>query len=443
MKTNYFDIFQILPAIFWLFIIYIIAFFKRQNIKGEHAKYYIWNVTTKLFFSLVFVLYYYFIVRGGDTIAYFDGAITLNNLFWKSPTMYFEQLFNTPDVSTWGLYFDAQTGYPPGWIYREPQSFIISKIASVFCFFTFRSYLATTFIIAFIMANASWRLFKFALRLEINNKKWLAFAILFLPSVNFWCSGISKDTFILIGIYWIVSESYKNLILKEKIKFKKLILLLLGFILIYNVRKVVFGCVFFLVSISVLNTYLEKNKIKRNTQTFVKVLFFSIGILFIGRSLIFQSEEQFLEQNSLIKEAAVTQQDFENNKLYTGQRYSIGTIDFSPIGLIKVAPAAIIAGSIRPFPWEALSPSLILNGLECTLFFYLIFKFFSDRFRDKVTLIRHNEFLRYSLNFVLLLGFIAGLTSGILGVLVRIRAPVLAFLLILLTIDFNLKIKKN
>lgn len=437
MGTNYFDIFQIIPAIFWLIVIYIIAFARKQNIEGEHSKYYVWNVSAKLFFALTFTLYYQLIVGqgGGDSGAYFDGAIALNNLFWKSPTLYLEQIWNSPDISTMHLYFDSKTGHPPGWIYREEQSFFVSKIASLFTFFTFRSYLATTFLFAFIVANASWRLYEFVLRLNISTSGWLAIAVLFLPSVNFWCSGVSKDTIILVSIYWLVPEIFKIILLKEKVSFSKIVLIALGLTLIYQIRTVIFAAVVFPLLLSVLNVLMERQQIKRNAQTFIKVFFISIGLLIVGRNLIFQSQDQFIQQNALVQQAATIQNDFEQNKNYTGKRYSIGTIDFSPLGLVIVAPAAIIAGTLRPFPWEALSPSLLFNGLEGLLFIYLIFKFISQNRRDKIITIRNNEFLRYSITFVLILSFVVGLTSGLFGVLVRLRAPVLAFLLILLTLD--------
>lgn len=445
MGTNYFDIFQILPAIFWLIVIYVIAFIRRKNIKGDHGKYYLPNVTAKLVFALIFTLYYQLVVGqgGGDSGAYFDGAITLNNLFWKSPSMYFHELLYSPDVRTIQLYYDTQTGFPPGWIYKEPQSFIVSKITSLFTFFTFRSYLATTFLFAFITANASWRLYEFVLKLKLNSPGWLAIATLLLPSANFWCSGVSKDTIVITSIYWVVTEVFKVLVLKEKISFSKIILISLGMTLIFNIRTVIFAAVALPLLISILNVFLENRQIQRNAQTFIKITFISAGLIILGRNLIFQSQDQFMQQSSLVQQAAVTQNDFEQNELYTGKKYSLGTIEFSPLGLVRVAPFAIIAGILRPFPWEALSPSLIFNGLECTLFFYLIFKFFKSGRKEKISTLRSNEFLRFSLTFVLLLGFVVGLTSGLFGVLVRLRAPILAFLLAILTLEtINLKKKK-
>jgi hypothetical protein len=48
--------------------------------------------------------------------------------------------------------------------------------------------------------------------------------------------------------------------------------------------------------------------------------------------------------------------------------------------------------------------------------------------------IRKNEFLLFSLVFILIIGFMAGFTSILFGVLVRIRAIILPFVYLILTV---------
>jgi uncharacterized membrane protein YfcA len=74
-----------------------------------------------------------------------------------------------------------------------------------------------------------------------------------------------------------------------------------------------------------------------------------------------------------------------------------------------------------------------ISALEA-LFFLLItirFAFFQNPIsglRD----IRNNELLMASLIFAIILGFFAGYTSGLFGVLVRFKAPLLPFLYLVL-----------
>ena len=159
MSTNYLTITDILPAILWLVIILVIGYSIRSaNRDKPHYKYYMINLYTKLFFSLAFAAVFIFYYGGGDTTAYFDGAIKLNNLFFKSPSMYFEEILNEPNNFRFETFYDLNTGRPPGWIYREPEAFFISKLMSILSFFTLKSYFAMTFIMAFLSSLVSWKL---------------------------------------------------------------------------------------------------------------------------------------------------------------------------------------------------------------------------------------------------------------------------------------------
>jgi len=60
--------------------------------------------------------------------------------------------------------------------------------------------------------------------------------------------------------------------------------------------------------------------------------------------------------------------------------------------------------------------------------------FFRRNALKKWALIRGHEFLIFCLIFVLIIGFMTGMTSILYGVLVRLRAPLLPFLFVLLTI---------
>ena len=105
--------------------------------------------------------------------------------------------------------------------------------------------------------------------------------------------------------------------------------------------------------------------------------------------------------------------------------------------MISIAPLALAAGLYRPYVWEALSPSFIFNGLESVLLIILTVIFLVTKPWQKLKKINANELLIFSLLFALLLAFMAGFSSILFGVLVRIRAPLLPFLMIILTINWK------
>src|SRR5690554_8147710 len=81
--------------------------------------------------------------------------------------------------------FNQRTGYPPSWIYKEPESFFISKIISLFTFFTFNSYIALTLICSTIAGLCSWKLYELVKDFSFCKHWVLLAATLFIPTVAF------------------------------------------------------------------------------------------------------------------------------------------------------------------------------------------------------------------------------------------------------------------
>ena len=160
MESNYISLYDIFISLVWLIIFLVIANSKAKKVDESIRKYYLRNVLFKFFFGISFALIYLLYYGAGDTTAYWDGAITLNNLFWDSPVKYFEQLLGSNDFIRGSGYFNIETGYPPGWLTRESEAWFICKLTSIISFFSFRSYLAATLIMSFFTAMASWRVFE-------------------------------------------------------------------------------------------------------------------------------------------------------------------------------------------------------------------------------------------------------------------------------------------
>ena len=399
------------------------------------------NILAKMFFAVAYGVFYIFLYGGGDTTAFYDAAISLNNLFFKSPELYFEQMFTTPNKFQFTTFYDSVTGYPPGWIFREPEGFFVSKIISILSFFTLKSYFAMSLIFSAFAAHASWKLFQLVRSYKFNNEKLIAFGILFLPSVNFWCTGISKDSIVLIAAMYLIYNAFKIISKEHQSNIFNYIMVLFMAFLIYHIRS------FILISIVVplflsLSARLVKSIGGGNMAVIAfRSLILIIGIIGVGRSLIQQSEQDLSQLNSSLEQASIIQKDFQTNTTYGDKKYELGNVEFTSVGLLKIMPLAIVTGMYRPFIWEALSPTLILNGVESILFLYLTFYLFRRNFIKKWSIIRGHEFLIFCLIFVLIIGFMTGMTSILYGVLVRLRAPLLPCLMVLLTIKLKEKLE--
>ena len=439
MQSNYFSLFQLLPAFLWLIIIIVIAQLRKSRYSEEEQKYYMYNVYVKLFFSLAYVLFFVIIYDGGDTVAYELGTSALNNLFLSDPGLYFDQLFSTPTDHSVSLYFDSVTGYPPRWIYREPEAFFVCKLSSFLSLITFKSFIATTLIISYFVASASYKLFVLIRRMNIVREQYLAIGLLFLPSVNFWCTGMSKDSFVYMGVLMMVYNAFILISRESKQKTRALIMFVIMAWMVYHLRSVVLYVTLISLILAYSTALAKRFSSGGQAIIFVRLVIILGGFFVISQALSGGSEADFLESNSIFEEAAITQRDFAHNTTYGKNRYSIGEIQYTPLGLIFASPFAMTAGIFRPFIWEALSPSLIINGFESLLLMYLMFIFFSKDVKEKFRLIQNHELLLFAASFVIVMAFVTGLTSGLFGVLVRLRAPLLPFVIILLSLEPILK----
>jgi len=380
--------------------------------------------------GLVFALFYVFIYGEGDTVAYWEGAKKLHNLFLESPSLFYEEMLSRGGIDGNHHRFNEITGYPPGWIYREPEGWYISKISFIVSVLTFQSFWAGTFVFGFLLSNATWRLYEFVLGFGLHKEWHAAIAILFIPSVSFWCATVSKDAVVLISVIYAVINLFKIISLEHKATIWNWLGLVFFLFIIFQTRSAVAIAVLSPVMFALVARVRKKYE---DNPFMSKFLGNSLLILGISLFLIFFSTQGEVFQK-YIDEASVVQQDFANNQSYGQNKYYIVVTDYTPLGMLRAFPASVIAGTFRPFIWEALSPSLIMNGLESIVFMYLTLLFiFKGSIRKKIAEIRRSEFLMFAFYFMLLMAFMAGFTGVLFGVLVRFKAAVLPFFLLLLT----------
>ena len=429
METNYVTFYDISIGVVWLIILLILSNSRKNRILDvEVRKYYLRNVLFKFFFAIAFAVVYLIYYGGGDTTAYWEGATVLNNLFLNSPTKYIEICFSDPSRELMTSYFDVNTGYPPSWIFKESEAWFVCKFASLISFICFKSYFAGTLIFAYLTAMASWRIFELILKLDTHKKHIAAMCILFIPSVSFWCTGISKDTIVFICILNILYLVFDYMVLKNNISVKKIIILLICIYLISQIRSFILAAT----ALPLFMAYGARLTKKYERNLIAKLLLRSL-ILFGGAFVFIQFfASNFAE--SMVNEAQVVQQDFIQNETYTGKRYELSNTDASPQGLLSAVPESVFYGIYRPYFWESFSPNLFLNGVESLILMFLTIKFVVNRkVFSRLKKIRKDEILVFAFIFSLFIAFMSGFTSVLFGVLVRIRAPLLLFFFLVLT----------
>jgi hypothetical protein len=432
MKFEFFGLIDILATLGWFLVFAAFAYIIRiRHSKDPDYKLYLPNfyvhILLGMFFGLIYTVYY---EDGGDTVYYWVTASRLNDVFWDNPVNYLSEILSNPEPGKMPNFYD-KTGSPPHWIYYENESFFVAKVASIFSFFSLKSYFALNLMFSVISGWVSWRFFRFIKRTVQLDFKFAAIACLFLPTVGFWCSGVIKDTVaycatigLVIGFFYIISGERKK-------RFLHLILILFCSYILLNSRA------FMLVASYVPLMVIFVFKLNQHKPFLIKLLTRITGIALTAALILFylNRSNEFGEFSStkVMETAEVIHNDFKQNETYTGKRYDLGLDDFNTASLIRVMPLAILTTLYRPFLWEVDGVLMLLNGLESTVLLFFTLQMIFSKKEKRINLSHFNHsFYLYALIFILVLGFFVGITSILFGILARLKAPILPFFVLLI-----------
>jgi hypothetical protein len=291
--------------------------------------------------------------------------------------------------------------------------------------------LLTTALIASITYYAVWKVFVLFVTYFPSLQKQMAFSILFFPSILFWGSGVSKDTYTFFGVLLLFYNVYSLFINKSVGRKRNLnwLAIGLGFFLIINIKPYII-----LVFIPCALIWIFYDKIKKIKISFLKYFIAPIGlVLMVLLSYYilnaFGDKMSKFSLDRALETAAITNYDLKQD-YYGGASFDIGDFDGTLTGAIKLFPMAIIAGLFRPFIWESGSVVLLLAGLENSLIlFFVVYIIFKIGFLSFFRMIIKNPVLLFCFLFSVLFAFMIGLTTSNFGALVRFKIPLLPFLL--------------
>ena len=424
---HFLGFFDALSILIWMVILFsVVSSTYSKNQSLSHYRYYRTGFYVKFFSAIVFSVIYILKYSGGDSTAYWDSAQKLNNLFWSSPVKYFNEIFTMDPLRMRYNSFDLEVGLPPNWIYKENEAWFAAKIFSLLTFITFKSYFAMTMITAYVSFRVSWLLYEVVLKYKIIGERNGAIAALFLPSTCFWCTGITKDMIIYCAVIYLLIQLFSFLNTENIKEYRNLILGSISVYLILNIRDFMLIAAlgpFFMA----LGARWSRNQTSGFSKFFIQFIF--ISVILFGVVLFLGSEKG----QEFASEAQIIQNDLNTNSTYSDNRYDLGITDFSPGGMFRAMPISIFTAFYRPFLWEPGSLFIKISALEAFVFLILSIRLLlSGSFISSLRFIRNNELLMASLVFALILGFFAGYTSGLFGVLVRFKAPLLPFLYLVL-----------
>jgi hypothetical protein len=171
----------------------------------------------------------------------------------------------------------------------------------------------------------------------------------------------------------------------------------------------------------------------------VKIMIFPIvvGLSIVGSyySIVKVGEgDKRYSVEKLAQTAKVTAMDIRyQTGREAGSGYTLGELDGSFTGMLKLAPKAINVALFRPYLWEVRNPLMLLSALESAGFLLLALYIVVKR-KASVLQSFSNADIVFSILFSVVFAFAVGVSTFNFGTLARYKIPLMPFFLIALTL---------
>jgi hypothetical protein len=422
---KYFSILDFLYGPLAFMIIVIMARVRKYGRIKEHPeyKYYTKGLYVKMLGGLALCFIYTIYYGGGDTLNYFTDSICMMRLLVNDPAGFYVIMRDGLSIDNY-FYFTEDTGYPI--YYRDLHTFFVVRISTLIVLLGAGSFIVSTLLFAYLSYGGMWRLYQLFIMEFPQLKKEMAIAVLFIPSVFFWGSGIMKDTITLSAIGYYSYSFYMVFIRKEKMM-RNFFTLVIATYIIMSIKPYI---VFALLPGSLI-WYVKKQTGKIN-NTVIKFLGgpFILTLSLAGGYLLLLNMSGVLgaySVDTVLEKAVLTNTDLKAD-YYAGNTFDIGEFDATVPSMLAKAPEAISAALFRPYLWESRNIVMLLSGLEGFLIMLFTIRVV---LRLKVfgvfPMMVKNHLLTFSLIFSLFFAFSVGISTSNFGSMVRYRIPVLPF----------------
>ncbi len=417
-----------------IIIIFIVS--KNRQLKNIETnpsyRFYMWGLWTKLLggvsVCLVYTVYYGY----GDTLNYYNDCVVVINMISKSPKTFFDILFSR-NAEIWSV-FDNNTGYM---VYlADPHAIAVVKLCWPLCLITFKSFVGTTILLAWISYWAIWRLYQ-ALIMEFPKlTKEFAFALFFIPSVFFWGSGLLKDT-ITFSSVCLFASSYSIIMTQKKDFTKNIIFLIISSALLIWIKPYIFfallpGSILWYGGIQLFRV--DNKLVKGFTTPFLIIVSMLSGYIMLRLMSGFLGDYSL---DNVLDKAKLTQMDLKS-EYYQGSSFDIGDFDPTVGGILSKMPLAINAALFRPYLWESYNFTMLMSGIEnFGLLAFTIYLVIKLRVFNLFRLMFRHRILFFTVYFSIFFAFSVGLTTSNFGSLVRYKIPAIPFFLISLIIIWS------
>ena len=356
-----------------------------------------------------------------DIFKLFDDSAYMYEALDSKPMDFLKMVFGLDNNAPYydHYYFKMNNWYRPYdldySVYNDTRTLI--RLNAAIRIFSFGYYSIHVLFWCLISLTGLSLLYRAFHRFLFDRPYWLGFSVFLLPSVVCWGSGVLKEgvVFFLLGL--LIYSFFQMIHRGFRVKY---LLVIFFAILGFNLLKV--HILLSLLPGMIALIVCKLNRYKQVGVVFPIVLFI-LTILALNIQLIIPSIN-FMEVLSIKQQAILRLAYYVDS----GSAISMNPLHPNVMSFLRNLPEAIINATFRPSIWDAdtsLQWFAALENLFLTVFIILSIGLYSKQ-TDPIKL----SVVWFCFSFVLVLFSIMGLTTPILGTLVRYRMPALPFLFI-------------
>ncbi len=359
--------------------------------------------------------YYYTDRTTADTFKFFDDGKVLFGALSTNPKHFFEMLTgingNSPELTP---YYEKMNAWLNADILFNDNKTLV-RLNAVFSFFSLGYYYVHVVFINFLSFAGLIGLFKVFQSFQKDKSKELFIAVMLLPSMLFWGSGLLKDGLLLFAL-GIMLYSFNRMVTRTCSRGHQVVFaitfLLLMITKLYVLATIIPGLVAWYWS--------RDDSMRRIVVKFIGcyvvyfILVFNVGLVsdkYDVTDIIYYKQQNFY-----------TLADYTNAK----SLIHISQIEPSAWSILKHSPEAVLRVFVRPFITDSRSPLILMAAFENILILLVIL--LCIVFYKRPEVLRQPIFY-FSIFFILILFALIGLITPILGAMVRYKIPALPFLM--------------
>lgn len=403
---------------------------KAYRSNSLYKKWFIKGLTVKLLGGLAFAFVYTFYYEyGGDSRSYFEDSMLVAQSITDGLQTFFDVLNRKiVNVEYSSLSYVVQMAF------KDPREYFVVNFVSIFTVLGGFSYFSTSLLIATFTYWGVWRFYELMVKFFPDMEREMAFAILFVPSVVFWGSGISKDSLILccVGLFLY----HINEVMSGKFwQIRSLLIIVVTGYFMFVVKAYVL--ISLAPAIILWRTLYLKDRIKSGLiRGAILPVFLGVGIFGMVYTLnwisIYSSRysiDSFVSTAQSMQDWHYVEGANSADNHGRGSSYTLGEYDGSDWrGLLKIFPAAVNVTYFRPYLWEVNNAAMLAQAME-SLIFLLVTVFTLIRVGPlKVyRFISNDSLLLMCVVFAIFFGFAVGFSSYNFGALSRYKIPAVPF----------------